>query len=70
MGASRAAIEGVARDERLETAQLAVDTHAYTDVSSISIWTNNDLPRQQRESMLGSVIRARVCPKSETAHRC
>jgi TnpA family transposase len=26
-----AAIEGVVRDERLETAQLAVDTHGYTD---------------------------------------
>ena len=28
-----AAIEGVVRDERLETAQLAVDTHGYTDVA-------------------------------------
>lgn len=26
-----AAIEGVVRDERLETTQLAVDTHGYTD---------------------------------------
>ena len=26
-----AAIEGVVRDERLETSQLAVDTHGYTD---------------------------------------
>jgi len=28
-----AAIEGVVRDERWETAQLAVDTHGYTDVA-------------------------------------
>jgi len=28
-----AAIEGVVRDERYETAQLAVDTHGYTDVA-------------------------------------
>ena len=28
-----AAIEGVVREERLETAQLAVDTHGYTDVA-------------------------------------
>ena len=28
-----AAIEGVVRDERFETAQLAVDTHGYTDVA-------------------------------------
>ena len=28
-----AAIEGVVRDERLETAQLAVDTHGYVDVA-------------------------------------
>jgi TnpA family transposase len=28
-----AAIEGVVRDERIETAQLAVDTHGYTDVA-------------------------------------
>src|SRR5271168_909696 len=28
-----AAIEGVVRDERCETAQLAVDTHGYTDVA-------------------------------------
>ena len=28
-----AAIEGVVRDERLETSQLAVDTHGYTDVA-------------------------------------
>jgi hypothetical protein len=28
-----AAIEGVVRDERWETSQLAVDTHGYTDVA-------------------------------------
>jgi hypothetical protein len=50
-----AAIEGVVRDERWQTTQLAVDTHGYTDVAMVlARGVGLDLCPASRNSVTGT----------------